>query len=449
MELLQGRNQGELRTVQLDLDDQSTSYTVRQRTPAQKNEGESTSPRRGIRSYLRSAIDGKEISAQSIYDDLIRKSDVLPPYINLLQAASTYNRVRSSDFDFISVSLTTAFFFERNVRRIGRGATFQVYRWPAENFPRHYGIPFSGPESARSTGDFVALKSISRLKRNSAAPTEHTERAITNFIKELQVLGHPPLRAHPNIPNLLGVAWEDGADGETVWPVICVDYAAYGTLAELQRSRAILTALEKNRVLLDIGIGMEALHMCGIVHGDLKAGNVLIFPHSSSPTQLIAKISDFADVWIIKDNPEDRKVMVSRGTVSSCSPEFESELPCNELARIDFYCYGLLVWRVLLDGQDPFDQPFQRLQQLSSQVGDATNSYRRFVLDVKRSEQVLEWALDFSASLEAKGSNSAGIAKVFKLTLQREPNKRSRVWKTVYDHLKSNFDAQDERLCHR
>ena len=109
MELLQGRNQGELRTVHLDLDDQSTSYTVRQRTPAQKNEGESTSPRRGIRSYLRSAIDGKEISAQSIYDDLIRKSDVLPPYINLLQAASTYNRVRSSDFDFISVSLTTAF----------------------------------------------------------------------------------------------------------------------------------------------------------------------------------------------------------------------------------------------------------------------------------------------------------------------------------------------------
>jgi len=40
------RNQGELRTVYPDLNDQSTSYTVRQRTPAQKNEGESASSQR-------------------------------------------------------------------------------------------------------------------------------------------------------------------------------------------------------------------------------------------------------------------------------------------------------------------------------------------------------------------------------------------------------------------
>ena len=63
----------------------STSYTIRQRGPARKSETESQ------RIFSR-ATDDENISAESCYDDWIRKSEVLPPYINLLQAASTYSR---------------------------------------------------------------------------------------------------------------------------------------------------------------------------------------------------------------------------------------------------------------------------------------------------------------------------------------------------------------------
>jgi serine/threonine protein kinase len=426
----------------------STSYTIRQRTATQKSETESISTRLS-RKAQRKDLGDKDFSAQSDYDDLIRKSKLLPSYINLLQAASTYSRVRCSDFDFAHVSLTTAFFFERNVRRIGRGATYQVYKCSAEYFPRHYGVPFTGPESARSSGEFVVLKSIPRLKRRNTSISTDTERAVTNFIKELQVLGHPPLRGHPNIPNLLGIAWEDGADGETMWPVICIEYATLGTLAELQHSQKILASAEKNRILLDVGLGMEALKMCGIIHGDLKARNVLMFPHSSSPNAMIAKISDFADVWIVQDIPKDQKVTINRGTISSCSPEFESDVPPEDLELIDFYCYGLLVWRVLLDGQDPFEQYFKRVQQQCSKAGKAAPLYRHFILDTKNSERVLGWALDLSTSLAAEGVNTADITSVFHLTLQRDHTKRSRVWRNIYSHLQSDTEKKDQNLSLR
>lgn len=46
-------------------------------------------------------------------------------------------------------------------------------------------------------------------------------------------------------------------------------------------------------VALEVAYGMQHLHELGIIHGDLKAKNVLLFGSSSSRKKFIAKISDF------------------------------------------------------------------------------------------------------------------------------------------------------------
>lgn len=410
--------------------DDSTSYTIRRRPqtrPAQSLDETTT-----IHQILKRAAGEEDSSNRRQYGDLMRKSNIFPLYSNLLQAVSNYLRVRSSNINFTSVSLTTAFLFEHRICHISRGKTFRVYKCPSEYFPRHYGVPFTGPSSSHSPERFVALKALSRPSMYEGAGKQSSDgdvaQAITCFIKELQVLAHPPLRAHPNIIDILGIAWEDGADGEIVWPVICVEHATQGTLAMFQNSQSPLSNRTKNHILLEIAVGLEALHMCGIVHGDLKASNVLILSDPTNRVGFTAKISDFADVWIVDDIAKGERVHVNRGTIASCSPEFGKEIDIDEMRLIDTYSYGLLVWRVHLDGRDPFTSYFQKF-------GAEYQTYNSFVLGSKSSDLVLTWALEFANNL-----NAAGLSQIFSLTLQHEPIRRECQWRRIYGHLEEKLD---------
>lgn len=419
-------------------DGDSTPYTVRQKVRS-KNENEHDFDLRQL--VLRDVEDNDDISIKGGLGDLVRKSDVLPLYSNLIQAASTYSRVRSSEIDFTGLSLTTAVLFEPRTIKINRGKTFQVYKCPVEYFPRHYGAPSPGPKDPTTSAEFLVLKSITRPKlhdgKAEALRSSETRIAITSFIKELQVLGHPPMRAHQNITSFLGIAWEDGSDGKTVWPVMCLEYAGHGTLAEFQSPQAALSLQMKTQILLDVAFGVEALHMCGIVHGDVKAKNVLMFPDSADPTNIIAKVSDFADVWIVADLPKDQPVLVNRGSISECSPEFGSEVACDDLYKIDSYSFGLLVWRVLLDGKDPFLEPFQRRPTNS-------DTYKSFVLSTKNSDRPHQWALDFGNSLKKRGESSPNASEIFSLTLQRDLARRSRQWQYICELLRGGKKGKDD-----
>jgi serine/threonine protein kinase len=68
-----------------------------------------------------------------------------------------------------------------------------------------------------------------------------------------------------------------------------------GTLEDcLQLLRSYGSEVRKTHLSLDIALGINAIHACGLVHGDIKPSNIIIQEH---PTRtVIAKISDFNGV---------------------------------------------------------------------------------------------------------------------------------------------------------
>ncbi|KAK3375662.1 kinase-like domain-containing protein [Lasiosphaeria ovina] len=99
-----------------------------------------------------------------------------------------------------------------------------------------------------------------------------------DILFEIRTLFHPPLRYHPNLVRLLGIQWGLPALSDSSYPTLIMEYATLGTLAALQSSSSeALSLAVKQKMCYDVGRGISALHACGVVHGDVKHENVLIF----------------------------------------------------------------------------------------------------------------------------------------------------------------------------
>ncbi|KAF8415869.1 kinase-like domain-containing protein, partial [Tirmania nivea] len=99
-------------------------------------------------------------------------------------------------------------------------------------------------------------------------------------------------------------------------------------------------------LLLDIVNGLEALHECNIIHGDIKPDNVLIFPQENAPYFVIAKLSDFG--LSVNDLGSSGDLVYQLGTLGWMAPELDDgvELATDRLSKCDFFSLGLLIWSV-------------------------------------------------------------------------------------------------------
>lgn len=239
---------------------------------------------------------------------------------------------------------------------IGQGASFTVTRLrvpkqgPLEQttYSPDFTLKFS--RKAPDTPEFIAYK----IARVSFEPTgeavEKHRRAMYSALVELSALVHGPLAQHPNIVNLLGLAWGSNPfDSLHKLPILVVEYAQHGSLAELQKCQT-LDSFTKLSFCLDVALGLEALHRCGIAHGDLKTENVLIF--SDEGSHATAKLADFG--FSIVEKSVDEKIRIG-GTWPWTAPETNRDLQWDDIKYTDVYSFGLMVWRVACDGLCPFN----------------------------------------------------------------------------------------------
>ncbi|THU98228.1 hypothetical protein K435DRAFT_753192 [Dendrothele bispora CBS 962.96] len=232
-------------------------------------------------------------------------------------------------------------------------------------------------------GKYVALKLV-RRNNDDDKDSASSHGQWSQLRSEIRTLLHSPIRYHPNIVRFLGLTWSPSlgtSSSKAQFPAFILEFSELGTLAQFQlnRARDDPLMLDVKRMFgHDVAKGLAILHACGVVHGDLKHENVLVFPHHGRRTRedikFIAKVADFGgSVMDLNDSEsrsldkdegkqsggdenDDRRYRLHMGTPPYDAPEArERRLSAEMVKKTDVYSLGLLVWRIMVDGRNPFD----------------------------------------------------------------------------------------------
>lgn len=167
---------------------------------------------------------------------------------------------------------------------------------------------------------------------------------------EIRILANKAVRRSRNIVALIGISWTTREAFGRFLPEVLLEGATHGSLSQYLRvSIHQLSFRDKALILLDIVSGLGFLHENGIVHGDVKTGNILICecPERQSLGLLdvkpyIVKLCDFGCSIILSDYPETHQFLLKVGTPGWMAPEMKqgSALDARTLFKTDMYSLG-------------------------------------------------------------------------------------------------------------
>jgi len=209
----------------------------------------------------------------------------------------------------------------------------------------------------------VAVKVLSTLDA-------HDDTAVERFRREAQAV------ARLNHPNIVAV-YDWGEDDDTAF--IVMEYVDGQTLREVLHDRGQLTPLEAATVGAEIADALAFAHRNGVVHRDVKPGNVLITPNGE------VKVTDFGIARADSSDALTRTGSVM-GTATYFSPEQAQGLHLD--GRSDVYSLGVVLYE-MVTGEPPFtaESPvsvaYKHVREepaAPSEIADVPGSMDRIVL---------------------------------------------------------------------
>ncbi|MCJ1436345.1 hypothetical protein MMC27_005723 [Xylographa pallens] len=293
---------------------------------------------------------------------------------------------------------------------VGSGASFQVSSVHTESSRPS---EVMAEETVRQTQQ-VILKRTSRMlyQADEATQDNDTRLAAVSFLMEVRILSHPEIRAHPSVVRLLGIGWEYSRTDQAFPEPSLVLEQAFSTLHDFQLSNPNLPFETRRAICLDVAEGIDILHQCGIIHGDIKTANILMF----ESLRWIAKVADFSHSTL--DTGEERKLPGGTGRYSA--PEWQQTLKTSAMFQTDIYSYGILFGSVMV-GKDVVEV------FLDQAIHGRTPNERFMCLQEMKQcerfrESVLDIVYDFNdASLTTDRDNLVVIQNVLNCTLQQDP----------------------------
>lgn len=134
---------------------------------------------------------------------------------------------------------------------------------------------------------------------------------------------------------------------ETTRATVCyiiMEYIRGESLADVLTRERTLTEKLTLEVMLQVAVGLQTIHSSGMVHRDIKPGNILITPQGE------VKITDFGIAKAAAAVPLTQTGMVV-GTAQYVSPEQAQGYPVQ--AASDIYSLGVMAYEMLA-GRRPF-----------------------------------------------------------------------------------------------
>lgn len=148
----------------------------------------------------------------------------------------------------------------------------------------------------------------------------------------------------------------------------------------------------------------------------------------------MAKLTDFGYSILdidLRMNPRGTKMdiyevcsetRIVSGTYPWHAPEYQRAVSWEDAFKTDTYSWGLLVWRLYLDGKNPFDECEQQFRQRDDPSGRSKGECVRIW---KEENFVLDVAQNFARNLEHEEIyRGCALEHVFENSIQREPKKR-------------------------
>ena len=161
---------------------------------------------------------------------------------------------------------------------------------------------------------------------------------------------------HPNVVSVHSVAVDSSGQ-----PFIVMEYVQGESIQDRLKREEVVSPNLAAQWIADVADGLAAAHEAGLVHRDIKPGNILLASDNRQLSILTAKLADFGLARSTSVSQQVTQTGVLLGTPAYMSPEHIAapEL-CN--AKSDIYSLGVTLYE-LLTGQVPFRGPIHTVLQ--------------------------------------------------------------------------------------
>ena len=188
---------------------------------------------------------------------------------------------------------------------------------------------------------YVYKANDKQLKRTVAIKTlkpnyVQQEKFVERFKREAQTAAN---LNHPNIVQIFD--WGIGDE-----PFFVMEYIEGNTLTSIIAKRRTISLNDVLFIGAQVSSGLQAAHSKGLVHRDIKPGNIMITPEGK------VKVTDFGIVSLQNEESDITKTGSILGTASYISPEQAQGKPVSK--ESDLYSLGTVLYE-LITGRAPFE----------------------------------------------------------------------------------------------
>jgi serine/threonine protein kinase len=190
-------------------------------------------------------------------------------------------------------------------------------------------------------GVTVALKTLKPSLAGNAVQLERFRREIQNARKV----------THANVCRIFDIGVQGGSGHDRYF--LTMELLAGTSLAERLETGAAYTPEEALPIVTQIAEGLESAHAAGVIHRDLKPGNIMLLPPPTGRFAPRAVITDFG-IALSEEHSDMRLTETDEllGTPEYMAPEQAEPGPATPAT--DIYALGLIAYE-MLSKRRPFD----------------------------------------------------------------------------------------------